>query len=55
MKKKIKEETYFMTNITFQEQMELLFDMEEKFPYKYKEETKDTAKMVGHFATLQPK
>lgn len=44
MKKEIKEETYFMTNITFQEQMELLFDMEEKFPYEYKEETKDTAK-----------
>lgn len=33
MKKKISEETYKMTNEVFKQQMELLLDMEEKFPY----------------------
>ena len=36
MKKELSEQIYKMTNVTFEEEMKLLFDMEEKFAYENK-------------------
>lgn len=44
MKKYIDEQTYKMANVTFEEEMKLLFDMEEKFPYTIETSTKKSLK-----------
>ena len=36
MKKELSKQIYMMTNVTFEQEMKLLFDMEEQFPYENK-------------------
>ena len=44
MKKSIDEQLYKMTNVTFEEEMKLLFEMEEKFPYTFEKNEKRSQK-----------
>lgn len=44
MKKSIDEQTYKMTNVVFEEEMKLLFDIEERFPYSVETNTKESEK-----------
>lgn len=44
MRKCIDEQSYKMTNVTFEEEMKLLFEMEEKFPYTFEKNEKRSQK-----------
>ncbi len=49
MKKKLEQQVYRMTNVTFEEEMKLLFDMQEQFPYENKLDNskKDNKKKIA--------